>query len=494
MNSKHRLSKTKYLAGIQCHERLWLEVYSPDTASPIEAGTRRRLDQGIQVGELAKQQFPKGVQIQAGHENISGALKETKDEIGKASVVILDAAFSFDDILVRTDIIRRNGSDSWDIIEVKSSTRVKDEHIPDVAIQACVLQGAGLRINKTFLMHVNNECVFPDLSNLFCMEEVTDQVLDLLPEIPQEIDEFRRTLELDEEPDIPIGRHCETPRTCPFYDHCWSWLPQNSIFTIPRLRWPVKEGLLEKNAVSVNDLPPDLRLNTNQKRYVKSVKERKALVDWDSIAEELGQLRHPLYFLDFETDNPAIPRFGGMHPYEHFPFQYSCHMMDRSGSLVYKEYLHESESDPRKPLLESLVSDIGDTGSIITYNVSFERRILNGLLTWFPEDADKLESMIERLWDLLPIFQRYYIDYQFQGSNTLKNVLPVLVPTMTYEDLTVTDGTQAQVAWNEMIHLPSGIQKGNLIKELKRYCRQDSLGMVEIYRRLESREQGPPSR
>jgi len=263
-------------------------------------------------------------------------------------------------------------------------------------------------------------------------------------------------------------------------EHCWKNVPEHSIFTIPRLRWSVKERLLDENKISIDDLPGDFSLNDNQLKYLKSLEIKKPIIDWNSIAGELDQLEYPIHFLDFETDGSAVPRFDGIHPYEQFPFQYSCHVMDKNGGLEHYEYLHESDTDPRQLLAESLTKAIGDKGSVIAYNAGFEKGIMSKLIQWCPEYAEPLQSIIERLWDQLNIFRKFYTDYRFKGSNSLKNVLPVIIPSMSYKNLAVSDGTEAQVTWNEMIQL-SDDEKNKLINELKEYCGQDTLAMVEIH-------------
>jgi hypothetical protein len=173
-----------------------------------------------------------------------------------------------------------------------------------------------------------------------------------------------------------------------------------------------------------------------------------------------------------------------MHPYEQFPFQYSCHIIDKSGKVTHKEFLHVSEKDPGKALAKSLTKAIGKKGTVIAYNAPFERWMLRGLSKRFPDHETALDSIADRLWDQLVIFRNHYTDYRFGGGNSLKNVLPVIVPSMSYEKLAVSDGGQAQVTWNEMIRMPEGEGKNSLINNLKEYCGQDTWAMVEIHKRL----------
>jgi len=480
----YRLSKSKYLSGLQCDKRLWLEIHSPELIPPTPPSQERIFSQGAYVGELARERFSGGILIDADYEKISEAFDLTKKALSNGQSIIFEGVFSFDNVLVRPDVIKQDKNNDWELIEVKSSTSVKEENIHDVAIQTYVLKGAGIDVKRMFLMHINSECVYPDLSNLFAIEEITEQVNDTLSTVPEKLDDFRKMLSLKDHPDIQIGKHCSSPYGCPFTDHCWSWIPENSIFTIPRLRWSVKQQLLEKNQVEIEKLPPDFPLNNNQQRYRDSVQKRKAIIDWNAIGYDMSKLKYPLYFLDFETDNPSIPRFDGMHPYEQFPFQYSCHIIDKDGKVIHKEYLHESKSDPRKSLAKTLVKAIGKKGTVIAYNAPFERGVLNRLAGWFPEHSVALGSIADRLWDQLGIFRNHYTDYQFGGSNSLKSVLPVIVPSMSYENLGVSDGGEAQVTWNELIRLPEGSEKNKLVKDMKEYCGQDTWAMVEIHNKL----------
>ena len=476
-----RLSKSKYIAGLQCNKRLWLEIHSRDLATPPPPGMQRIFDQGTAVGEMATEEFPDGVLIEADYLNIPEAIKQTKEALNNSVDIIFEGCFVHGNVLVRPDIILRNDLGSWNMIEVKSSTGVKPENIHDVAVQTWVLQGCGLDMERVFLKHINRDCVYPNLSNLFKTVDITDQVKEVISTIPNNLSEFQSILGKPE-PDVSIGEHCTNPYSCQFAEYCWKDIPEHSIFTIPRLRWTVKERLVAENKISIDALPGDFSLNDNQLDYLKSYEIKKPIIDWNSIEGELEKLKYPLHFLDFETDGQAVPRFDGIHPYEQFPFQYSCHIMDENGSLEHFEYLHESDTDPRQLLAESLTKSIGDTGSVVAYNAGFEKGVMHKLALWCPEYAEPLQSIIDRLWDQLDIFRNYYMDHRFKGSNSLKNVLPIMIPSMSYENLAVSDGTEAQVAWNEMIQLSNGDEKNKLINELKEYCGQDTLAMVEIHR------------
>ncbi len=478
------LSKTSFLAGCQCPKRLWLEVHRPDLAAPLNLIRLRAIDQGIQVGELAQQHFPEGVLIEADHQHSTEALNETRLAISRGHKTIFEGVFEFHDVVVRVDILDREVDGSWQLIEVKSSTGVKPQHIQDVAIQAYVMGGAGLRVEGAGLMHLNRACAYPDLTDLFILTDLTARMQGRLPIMAVRVEDFHQVLDQPAAPEVPVGRHCSLPQRCPFESHCWEWVPSNSIFSIPRLSWQRKESLLREGIVQAARLPGDFPLSGPQARYVESIRRERPIIDSEGIRQVLTKLACPIHFLDFETDAPAVPRFDGLHPYENYPFQFSCHVLSADGDLIHYEYLQENDCDPRPSLLDALLQAIGPAGSVVAYNATFEKGVLKALMTWFPEEALTLQSIIDRLWDQLTVFQKYYTDYRFDGSNSLKSVLPVLVPSMSYEDLAVKQGDEAQSVWNRMIKLPPGEEQSRLIKDLINYCRQDTLAMAALHQYL----------
>lgn len=476
------LTKSRYLSGLQCHKRLWYEENHPDRAADTSISQRRIFDQSKKVGILARSCFPEGVLINT--TDPANAVEQTKVAIEHGDAYIFEAAFIFNDVLVRCDILQKDAN-SWRIIEVKASTKVKEDHLHDLAIQKYVLTGHGLSISETRLMFINNkDCVYPDMSNLFTLEDVTDQVDQLMEDVHSNVETFKTVLNRDVEPDVLIGEHCDKPYPCPFKAHCWKTVPKKSIFTIPRLNWQKKHELIEQGIFSIFDLPTGFPLSQKQQTYVNSILDRQPKIDDTTIQYLMSDLEYPIHFLDFETDNPAIPRFDGLRPYQHFPFQYSCHIMQADGSVTHHEYLHTDSTDPRGHLVESLLNHVSAYGSVVVYSARFERGVLENLADSFPEHAPALESIIERFWDLLEIFKNHYMHPDFLGSNSLKAVLPVLVPLLDYQDLAVRDGTEAQATWNLMLSTENETNKNEWIRRLKEYCKTDTLATVEIYNTL----------
>ena len=484
MSRTHSLSKSRFLSGYQCQKKLWLEKHHRDLMAPYSESTQRILDQGTRVGELAQDQFPGGFEIEADHFHIHEAVSDTAKALDSKVKVLFEGCFIYDDILVRPDVLIMEDSGSWQLIEVKSTTKVKPEHVIDVAVQKHVLEGCGLTIASSHLMHIDNQCVYPDLDTLFEIEDISDDVIATQKWIPSKAAEFLKTLEDTAEPVREIGEHCRSPYECPFIAYCWKHVPEYSIFTLPGARWTAKTEYIKKGLLALDDVN-EATLNERQLKYLQSYRTQKPHINSGAIGNELEKLEYPLYFLDFETDGPAIPRFDGMRPFEQFPFQFSCHVLTAEGEVTHAEYLHDDLSDPRESIAQALVSAIGPVGSIIAYNAPFEVRFVKNLAQWIPSLKADLLAMIDRFWDQLPIFRNHYIDYRFLGSASIKDVLPVLVPGLSYGGLNVSGGTEAQAGWNTMIYDSDPRTKEKLRADLLTYCGQDTYAMVEIHRVLE---------
>jgi len=480
------LSKSKYLSGLQCEKKLWLEINDPNKATTITKAQQRIFDQGTEVGIMAREEFPGGTLIKFDRFNLKKSVEETIRAISNDVSTIYEGTFLYDDTYVLADIINKNDDDTWDIIEVKSSTKVKDEHFPDLAVQKYVLEGTGLRINKTHLMHINKDCVYPDLSDLFQIEDVTTEVNNVLGAFSINLQAFKSVILKQAEPDIIIGPQCKAPYECSFKDYCWEYVGKRSVFDIPRIHENKQLELREAGILTIDQIPDDYPLSDNQKAYIQRILNHEIQINYEGIKEKLQELEYPLYFLDFEADNPAIPRFNGMKPYQFFPFQYSCHILYENGKMEHSEYLHPDDTDPRLPLANSLLECIPQDGSIIVYNANFEKRILSSLAAQFEEYKDKIISVTYRIWDLLDIFNYCYKHYGFGYSNSLKNVLPVIAPHLNYETLKVQDGSEARVEWLEMIRCEDDIDKKKIADSLREYCSMDTLAMVEIHKVLDN--------
>ncbi|MBX3061137.1 MAG: DUF2779 domain-containing protein, partial [Anaerolineae bacterium] len=282
-------------------------------------------------------------------------------------------------------------------------------------------------------------------------------------------------------PDMSIGRHCTKPNPCSFHAHCWQGVNGLTIYDIPRLNDKRERPLQDAGILYLADIPADYPLTAAQREFVEFFGQQQINIDHIAVRQALARLEYPLYFFDFETVDDAVPTFAGCKPYQQVPFQYSCHILEADGTLRHCAYLHTDTDDPRRPLTESLLSHIGPTGSLIAYNIPFERGVLHHLAEQFPEYSSRLREMADRLWDQLPIFRQHYRDYRFGKSNSLKAILPVAAPALSYEQLAVQNGEQAQVVWEQMIREEDTAVKEQLADQLRAYCHLDTLAMVEIH-------------
>lgn len=481
-NMSFPISKTYFLAGLQCPRRLWLAICKPEWGTPPSIAEQQRLQQGLAIGIAARESFPEGVLLQG---PLDMVLEQTQQFLQEGVTCLLEPAFIFDDILVRCDVLRQLSTGRWELIEVKSSTKVKEEHIPDLALQQYVLEGLGLTIERTSLMSVNALAYdWRDIQQRFNINDVTQQVQAWLKQLPQRLGEFRYLLSQSDPPDTLVGKHCDQPYPCIFKAHCWQGIPSLSVFNIPRLPTHKLQQLLQQNILELQDIPADFPLTQAQRSFIEGMIANQPLYQPAEIQSQLAQLQFPLHFFDVETLSPAMPRFVGLHPYSRCAFQYSCHILRDPYSLDHRGYLHAVDTDPRPLLVQSLLEHIEPQGSIVVYNQSFKASVLRQLASDFPEYAQPLQSIIDRLWDLQLIFKQAYHHPGFQGSTSLKKILPVLVPGLSYDPLTIKSGQEAPLVWEAMVTCDDPQRRADMQQNLQDYCYLDTLGMVKIYRFL----------
>jgi len=480
-----RLSKSRYTAGLQCHKHLWWRVHEPDAPELVPDALQQAVfDQGTRVGERAREYVPGGVLIDFPHDRIEEKVAATSAALAAGARVVYEASFFADRVFAAVDILERR-SDGFGLIEVKSSTAVKPQHLPDAAIQAHVLGRAGLNVTRVEIMHLNRECAHPDLSNLFVREDVTAAVTALLPVTPRRAEEQLRMLE-GPLPAVAIGRHCKEPYECPFLARCWSGLPVDHVSTLYHMgskAWEL-EALGYRTII---DVPAGVALHPAAERQRRSVREGRMIVE-PGLAEALAALRPPIAFLDFETVSLAIPVWEGCHPYDAIPVQFSCHRQDGAGALAHFEWLAEGAGDPRTACAESLIAACAGAKTVVAYNAPFERTCLRALSPRLgPVLGDAIHDIDRRLQDLLPMVRDYVYHPGFRGSFGLKSVLPVLVPELSYEGLAVSDGSMASLLLDRLLFGGGAMadDEGRRVRQdLLSYCALDTLGTARLYERL----------
>ena len=487
------LSKTRFAAGLQCLKRLYFECYQRDLADPVGPQQQALFDSGTAVGELARQRFPGGHLVQEDYRHQAEAERHTQELIADPEKLALyEAAFTFDGIRIRVDVLRRASRDSFDLIEVKSSTSVKTEHIPDVAIQLHVLNGAGITINKSYLMHIDNTYVYEggdhNLLQLFALEDVTVPSKNFLASAgPAELSQMWEALQKSDPPTIETGPQCTKPYVCPFFGHCHQNEPEHAVRHLPSASAKLLEGLKRLGITDISMIPDGYSgLTAKQQRVRRSVITGQPYIG-QGLHSALDGLKYPITFLDFETVNPAVPLYVGTRPYQQVPFQWSLHTLDSSGVLGHAEYLHGGWDDPRESLVERLLEALGPVGSIVVYT-GFEEQRVRELAAAIPQYQDRLLSICGRLFDLHKMLSDQYYHPNFHGSYSIKAVLPALVPDMTYSDLEIQIGSQASVAFAQMI-APNKDEdepeRERIRNALLNYCQMDTSAMVRLLDRLQ---------
>lgn len=482
------LSKTRLMRGYQCHKSIYLTVHNKELEPPVTQELQAIFDQGNEVGIKARKKYPNGVLVENPAWDFFGALKKTRELLKEETEVIFEAAFEYKGCFARTDIITYSQETKrWSIFEVKSTTKVKDEHLDDVGLQAWIMANAGLPIEKISILHLNSNCRFPNLKNLFTEVDVTEGLRKLHKSIPNRLNEIFKVLKSESTPNIDIGPHCTSPNECPFISHCWSEknIPKVSVFDLPKIgskKWDLySEGIINLDDPKLTDLTP------LQQKMVDVFKSKKRIIDLNGIKNAISNWKFPLIFLDFETVNPAIPRYDKTGPYQQVPFQFSIHIWESPNSkLVHHEYLHVDESDPRPVLIPKLLEACGKNGSIVAYYGQFESSRISEMADFSSEHKEHLEALTLRIVDPLPIIRDFVYDDLFHGSFSLKKVAPaILGPASSYDGMLVDNGTAAQRAFEELIDKSTSRERRDeLIHASLDYCKKDTLVMVELVKWL----------
>ena len=487
-----RLSKSKFLAGCQCLKRLYLQVHEPGLAAEADAASEAIIEQGREVGMLARQMFPGGVEVRS-EGGLDQAIRATRQLTANREVpAIFEGTFEHAGVLVRVDILHRRRDGRWRLIEVKSTTDVKDHHFDDVAIQHRVVSRSSVDLAASCLAHVSRDYVYQggaiDVHRFFRIRNLTRRVEKLHPKLPSVLRSQFRVLGMPEAPRITAGPQCSHPITCEFFDHCNPPLPDDHILKLPRIHASEIAKLIALGVQSIHDIAENYPLTGRLRRACTSVQMGKPWFSGE-LRGELKELKYPLYFMDFETINPCIPRFSGMRPCDQLPFQWSVHAQRQAGAEPeHREFLATDASDPRRAFISTLCKALGEQGSIVAYNARFESQRLSEIAEWLPEFSGHINKIRRRLWDLLPVIRSNVYHPKFFGSFSLKTVLPALVPAMSYDGMAVVDGKAAGLVWESVIGSEcDDAEREKKRKALQKYCCQDTLGMVKLMDLLRQR-------
>jgi len=447
MASQHILSKSTFMYGVQCPLRLYLHKFKPELRNPEDEAQKAIFATGTNVGQIAQGFIPGGIDVSPPDTySFHISVAKTKELIAQGQKLIYEAAFNYDGVLCAVDILA-NIDGKWRVYEVKSTLDPKPPHKMDAALQYYVLKNCGIDIHDFYILNLNREYIRRgalDLSQLFKPTSVLDYVLENQTNIEKKAEELKNLVRNKLEPVAEVGDHCEDPYPCDFSGHCWKNVPEEVDDTV----------------------------------YPK-------IVDKDAINEFLNSIEYPLYFLDFETVMHAIPEFDESRPMQQLPFQYSLHIIRKEGAKPeHREYLGNGVDDPRANLLKQLVADLGKKGTILAWYLPFEKGKLENLARDFPQYANDIDAILERTNDLyIPFKKKMYRLPEFKGSSSIKDVLPVLVPELSYKDLVIQKGGTASTTYGELSKQTPEEQE-RIKKALLDYCHLDTLAMVRIFEKL----------
>lgn len=471
---------------------MWYQVNAREEIPEPDFSTRFMFNQGFLVGEYAKRLFPDGIDL--------GKLRDIGEQLVETSRFlterrpIFEASISSDHVYSRVDILKPAPGNTWDIIEVKSATQLKEEYINDVAFQKYSFLNAGIKIANSYLAVINNQYVRKgeiEPEKLFVIHDISKEVDEALTYIPGRVRGMLEVLQKHDPPEVKIGRQCDNPYTCPLKKKCWEFMPENNVFNL----YGNKDRALDlcrKGILSIDEIPEDYDLTLKQEIQRECASSKKPYINKGQIVTFLERLRNPLYFFDFETYSTAIPIYDGTRPFQRIPFQYSIHVLeDLYGKPSHFDFLASGSGDPREELLENLKSHLGKSGSILVYYEFFEKGILKELADEFPGYGNWVNSLMPRIIDLYRPFGDFYYYHSIQqGSASVKSVLPAIT-SYSYKDMDIADGLSASVYFlyacghykiGEKCPAPGEVEK--IRQDLITYCRMDTGGMIHILRGL----------
>ncbi|MCZ8093067.1 MAG: DUF2779 domain-containing protein [Acidovorax sp.] len=480
------LSKSRIAAWRQCPRKLWLQVHRPDLLDVSEEAERGH-QIGYEVAEVARSLFPNGVLIE-GEADLQSALDATRSAMQQfPDRPLYEATFQHDNVLVQADLLLPSPA-GYRMVEVKSSASVKPYHLDDCALQAWVIRQNGVSLSAVELAHINTDFVYQgngDYQGLLQHAPLDADIEPMLESVVQWIDQARLILQ-GTEPANATGEQCDDPVECPFKSHCSVAAteetpePDYTLDVFPRMRSALKDELRAQGVFDAL-LVPEEHLNDVQLRVQECSRTGQMWLS-DAAARVLEALPYPRYYLDFETIKLAVPRWANTSPHRtQVPFQWSCHTEEESGELRHAMFLDATGDDPRRPFAQSLVEVVGDTGPILVYFQAFEKSRIAELAALYPDLAERLEAINDRVIDLLPLTRESYYHPHMRGSWSIKAVLPTVAPDLDYGEIAVSNGTAAQTAYAEIVHPATTDARRQLLTEgLREYCTLDTLAMVRL--------------
>ena len=489
------LSKSEYMMFLRHPAWLWLKKHNKKILPKPDANLQAVFDTGNLFEDYAEELFPNAVELGfESYEEYLSLPERTMKALSDGAETIFQGRFESNNITCIVDVLKRVEGNVFDLYEIKSNSSVKKEHFPDLAFQTLVIEGAGLEIRNIYVTHVNSEYRRSgeiEIEKLTKTEDVTNDVRAKTEETKLGIDKAFAVIESSTMPNISprhvkLGSLSDWMEIYEIIEGEISPYSINNLYKVNKRRI----GELEDMGVKmIEDIPDDYDVPNSQIAQVAVTKSGERYFEKENIKEFLESLKYPLYFLDYETTSNVIPPFDGTKPYQQVPFQYSLHILESpDGELTHKEYLHTDNSNPVEPLLKQLKEDVGGVGSVLVWCEGFEKPRNIEMGKMFPEYSGFLSDVNDRVVDLMvPFSKGWFVDKDFYGGASIKDVLPALVPSLSYKDLNVQEGSTASRLWKEtFIDEEDTGDRKKIADDLLKYCELDTLAMVEIWKVLKN--------
>ena len=469
------LTKSLYMSGQQCPRLLWFS--SRHQLPELSLYDQHKFAQGRDFEKYVKKLFPDGIDL--GNLNHGENIKETQNLINQ-SKTIFEACMVYKNIFFKGDILEPS-ADGWNLYEMKASTKVKDEHIPDLAFQKYICEKNGIKIKNCIIVYINKDYIKQGniIPNELALQENVTEDVNKIKDIEENSEKYIEIMKQDKAPEILISKKCNKPHECPLKNECWSSLPEYHVLQLTN--WRKYWKLYERGILDIKNIPKAEELSSIKDRVIQeAVNGNKIIINKDKIRNFLEDLQYPLYYLDFETFDTAIPIFNQSKPYQKIPFQYSLHVQDENNNIKHYDFLARGGKDPRTEMLFRLEKEIGQTGNIIAFNKSFEIGVLKKLAEDFPEYEDFIENTVNRIIDLAEPFKNYnYYNPIQKGRYSLKAVLPAITGK-SYSNLEIDNGTDASMKYFYS-HIKDDLKNIDEIRSnLLKYCGLDTEGMIWI--------------
>lgn len=492
-----QLSKSDYTTYLKHPAWLWIKKHAKDKLPPTSPNLQALFDEGNNYEPYAERLFPGGVRLSwdpKKYGSYDDLIVKTQTEIDKGTKTIFQGRFLSENLTFICDIIDRTETGEWDLYEIKATTRVKEEHKPDLSFQQVVLERLGYKVNNIYVIHLNNEYVRMgslDVEQLSTIEDVTDEIKALKPVTEEKIPLALAVIDSATMPDI-------SPRHIGISEYKKDWMeifrllkpdiPEYSIYDLAGRNSDVVSQMENQNIIDLAMIPEEVKISGKKaKTQIQVTKQNSKVVSKDKIKKFLDDLEYPLYFLDYESIKKAIPPYNGTRPYQQIVFQYSVHTLESPDSeLKHDMYLHTEDSNPIEPLTESLRKVIGHDGSVIVWHKVFERDRNKEMGDYDKAYFDFYQDLNDRMVDLeIPFQQDWYAVKEFKGSSSIKAVLPVLIPELSYKEIDIQDGLTTGRIWTEVVIDKKHVaDKAKMFEEMRKYNTLDTLAMVEIYNKL----------